>query len=138
LSPDSGAPEGETPEAGSPRAANLQRHTAGRIEVEVPAGATGALVLTEGYAPGWRATLRLKDGRTRSAAVLRANAAFQAVMVDPEVTSVEWRYVPASFRGGLYLCLAVISALIGATGVLRLGGPKAGAGKSSAEVGRHR
>jgi hypothetical protein len=112
LAPESGAPTGETPEASLPIAASLRRLTSGKIHVDAPRESTGLLVLSEGFAPGWRAALRLKDGRTRAATVLRANVAFQAVMVDPEVTSVEWRYLPGSFRGGLFLCLGAVLTLI--------------------------
>ncbi|MCP4663114.1 MAG: YfhO family protein, partial [bacterium] len=69
----------------------------------------GVLVFSEVFYPGWEAAI---DGET--APVLRANAAFSAVMIEPGEHEVIWRYVPRT----LYLGLAIT----GLTLVVLLGG----------------
>ncbi|MCP4653945.1 MAG: YfhO family protein, partial [bacterium] len=69
----------------------------------------GVLVFSEVFYPGWEAVI---DGET--APILRANAAFSAVMIEPGEHEVIWRYVPRT----LYLGLAIT----GLTLVVLLGG----------------
>lgn len=84
--------------------------------VEAVAGRDGYLVLGESWAPGWRAWV---DGR--AAPILRANSVHRAVAIPPGRHQVEFRYVPADFRLGLYVsgvALAVLlAAVVGRTGV---------------------
>ncbi|MBI4492481.1 MAG: YfhO family protein [Chloroflexi bacterium] len=96
--------------AGGPVPAQVERPQPEHLLARLDAAAPGYLVVTESWAPGWRATV---DGQP--VAVLRANYAFQAVPVPPGAHLVELRYEPRSFTLGLGLSLAslvVASALL--------------------------
>ncbi|MBI3911858.1 MAG: hypothetical protein HY320_13125 [Armatimonadetes bacterium] len=88
-----------------------ERPSPNRRRLRVRAAGLGLLILAEGWAPGWRARLRLADGQARTAPVLRANVAFQAVAVPAGETTVELTYAPASFRAGLFLAGLAVAAL---------------------------
>jgi len=66
----------------------------------VSAAADGWLVIPNVWDPGWSATI---DGR--SAPVLRANYAFQAIGVTAGETNVSLKFVPRGFYPGLALSL---------------------------------
>ena len=70
------------------------------IEVETEAARDGYLVVTEGFAPGWRATV---DGRP--APIVRANGLFRAVRVAAGRHRVTMRYRPPSIPIGVGLSL---------------------------------
>jgi hypothetical protein len=71
-----------------------------RIEVEVEAAATGVLVFSEVYYPGWRATV---DGEP--AALLRADYTLRGVCVPAGTHRVTLRFVPASLQIGAGISL---------------------------------
>ncbi|MCS6910742.1 MAG: YfhO family protein, partial [Anaerolineales bacterium] len=68
------------------------------LRVELPASGTQLLVVSEAYAPGWRAWV---DGQ--SAAVRAAHEALLAVTVPPGAHTVEFRYEPQSLAWGAVL-----------------------------------
>lgn len=78
----------------------------GMVRVQVHASANALLVLADQYFPGWRASV---DGKP--APVYAANYILRAVAVPAGHHTVEFRYVPATFRLGLYLSLAALSFL---------------------------
>jgi uncharacterized membrane protein YfhO len=90
-------------------------HSPTRIALGAHVARDGYLVLGETWAPGWRAWV---DGR--AAPVLRANVIHRALRLGPGRHRVEFRYVPAGFRLGLYGTGAALSVLL-ALSVARLG-----------------
>jgi len=78
-----------------------------RVAVEATAMGDGYLVLGESWAPGWRAWV---DGQPTP--ILRANLVHRAVKIAPGRHRIEFRYMPADFRLGLYLTCAALAALL--------------------------
>jgi hypothetical protein len=68
------------------------------LEIETESTAEGHLVVTEGFAPGWRARV---DGR--GTPVLRANTVFRSVRVPAGRHRVSLRYRPLSVMAGAAL-----------------------------------
>jgi hypothetical protein len=91
--------------------AELVRESAGRLAMTVDATAPGLLVVAEGHAPGWRATVTPEGGASTPTQVVRANTAFQGVPVPAGRFTVHLTYAPASFRVGLFLALFVVGVL---------------------------
>jgi hypothetical protein len=114
-SPASSSPASSSPRPGvsSVSAPVLRRLGPGRLGVRLTADQSGLLVVSEGYAPGWRARIRSARGAERQLPVLRANVAFLGVPLTGggDGDAVELRYEPASFRVGLFLCAAAFAAL---------------------------
>ncbi len=92
--------------------AELRRHSPGHVTAALMSPRPSLLVLVEGFAPGWKATLRTEDGVSRRVPVRRVNTAFQGVLVPEGLARVDWRYEPASFRVGLFIGLAALGALL--------------------------
>ena len=86
-----------------------------RVQMEVETAADGLLVLTDTYAPGWKALL---DGHPTSLYV--ADHAFRAVLVPDGIHQVEFVYEPASFWVGMVLSLLTIAILIPALLLFRM------------------
>ncbi|MFN3649978.1 MAG: YfhO family protein [Armatimonadota bacterium] len=92
--------------------AEITRRRPGRIVTRANSPQGGLLVLAEGYHPGWRAVIHPEGAATRPARVLRANVAFQGVMVPPGPVTVEWSFQPASYRVGLFAACAALAVLL--------------------------
>ncbi len=75
--------------------------------VAVESRCPGALVFSETYYPGWEARV---NGRRVS--LYRANAAFQAVWLEPGSHQVELRYIPRSLYWGVGISLLTLLVLI--------------------------
>ena len=88
--------------------AEVVRHTPDSVEIRVRARAPGLLVITETYAPAWRATL---DGREQR--VWLANGAFRGVRVPAGEHRLTLTYAPC------YLLLSVSLSIL-ALGCLAL------------------
>jgi hypothetical protein len=105
-------PEGEErrPRPGFRAEARLLEERPDRLRIAVDLDAPGHLVVLDGYAGGWRAQV---DGAP--APVLRANAAFRAVPLDPGRHVVDLSYRPRSvavgFAAGLVSLVAVLLIL---------------------------
>ncbi len=91
----------------------LERVAPGRISASVSTPDPALLVLAEGYAPGWKATVHREGEPVTSVPVVRANIGFQAVPVPAGNSQVEWRYRPESFRVGLFLTLTCLALALG-------------------------
>ena len=83
------------------------RRSSTRVSLQAQAAREGYLVLGETWAPGWHAWL---DGR--EVPVLRANVIHRALRLPAGPHRVEFRYVPAAFRLGLYGTAAALAVLL--------------------------
>jgi hypothetical protein len=83
--------------------ATLGRYQPEEVTVSVPASPGGILVLSDGWDPGWTATV---DGRP--APVLRVDEALRGVAVGPGAHRVEFRYQPHWPLEGLAATLLTI------------------------------
>ena len=106
------APAGwtEPPETPATAAAvHIVDYEPNRVRMEVETAAAGLLVLTDNYAPGWKALL---DGQATRVYV--ADHAFRAVVVPAGSHQVEFVYQPLSFRVGVAISLltAVTAMLV--------------------------
>lgn len=86
-----------------------------RLTLSVEAERGGLLVVSEVWAPGWRAAV---DGR--EVPVLRANTAFRAVEVPAGVHQLRFWYAPPAARWGSRLSAAALAALAVAAATLAL------------------
>ncbi|HEY7409247.1 MAG TPA: YfhO family protein [Vicinamibacteria bacterium] len=117
-------PAAVRPGAGAPGGtAEVVRRSANGLwlRAEVPAGGAYLLVL-EGYAPGWRATV---DGRP--APVLRANGLFRALWLDAGAHEVALRYRPRALLAGAVVTALTAAALLALCGARRAAAPGAAA-----------
>jgi len=75
------------PDQSAPRPVRLVSYGSQRVELEVPAGAPGLLVLTDAYFPGWRATVN-----GRAAPIMPTDVAFRGVMLSGDAATVVFTY----------------------------------------------
>ena len=102
-------PSGWTEAAGpldAEDAAHLRSAGSDEIELEVTATGVRLLVINQAFFPGWRAEI---DGRP--AAIVRANALVQGVVVPPGRHAVRLEYRPSSFRFGIALSLVALAGV---------------------------
>ena len=104
------APSGQ---AGPARPARLVSYGAQRVEVEVPPGEPGLLVLTDSYFPGWEATVNGKPAK-----VLATDVAFRGVLLGAGESHVVFSYHSPGGKLGWGIPLLAVCCLIG-TGVVR-------------------
>lgn len=83
------------------------------LAVRCDAAQGGWLVVTDAFAPGWRATV---GGQT--ARIVRANGAMRAVAVPAGRSEVRMRYEPFGFRAGCWLSVTSLLACGAALGWL--------------------
>lgn len=96
-------------------AVRIAERSATSIAVETDSECPGFLVLTEPFAPGWRATL---DGRPTP--ILPANGAFSAVFVPAGRHAVRRAYRPTALAAGAALsALTALGATVGARAARR-------------------
>lgn len=103
------------PTAGEPVAQSITHYSANEVLVDVRATEPSWLVLTDTFAPGWKAFARpLGSGQDQEQelAIARVAGNFRGVQVEGDVT-VRFKYTPNSVKIG-----AFISFLGGMTGVL--------------------
>jgi hypothetical protein len=116
-------------------APRVGRPEPGRIEVAVPAGHVGPVVVAETFDPGWRAVV---DGR--AARVEPHDGAFLAVATRPRERRVVLRYDPPEVRAALACTggAAMVVALMISGGLVPERGRKKGSGSWSASSRRVR
>jgi hypothetical protein len=86
--------------AGTGESVRFRSYEADRMSLDVSAGGTGLLVLSEVYYPGWRATVN-----GRPAAIQKVDGALRGVIVPGGLSRVQMEYVPVSFYVGAGLSL---------------------------------
>jgi hypothetical protein len=100
------------------REARIASYDSQRVEVDVPAGAPGLLVLTDAYYPGWRVTVN-----GRPAPILATDVAFRGVMLGDGAAEVVFSYQSPGGRLGWGIpLLAVLSVAAAALVRRRRGG----------------
>ena len=96
--------------------ASIAEYTNNHLTVQISATQAGWLVLSEGYYPGWLATV---DGTPAN--VYRADAVLRAVAVPAGKHRIEMTFLPISFVVGAIISgLALIGLLGGAVVVWRI------------------
>jgi hypothetical protein len=103
--------EGGQPMVSAPSASaatvKVKRYASNSLALEVDTPASGYLVLSDPYYPGWRARV---DGQATT--ILRANYAFRAIPVPAGAHQVTMHYRPASFLIGLGITVLTVILLI--------------------------
>ena len=95
--------------------AAIQRYHDHAVDVVVPLGTSGLLVLTDAFYPGWRVNL---DGVSSDG--FPVNLLFRGVWLPPKAKRVQWVYQPRSVMIGLWLSLFSLAALAAAACVSTL------------------
>jgi uncharacterized membrane protein YfhO len=93
----------------APGRAEVLEYSPDRVVVRVEAEQPGYLVLTDRWEEGWRARI---DGS--EAPVLRADAVFRAVPVQPGISTVSFTYQPPGVLLGTAVSLATAGLLVAA------------------------
>jgi hypothetical protein len=96
----------------SPSVIRITRYEPCQVEVEAEMTASGLLILSDTYYPGWKVTV---DGQPAS--LLRVNYALRGVYLPAGEHQVMLRFVPTSFWIGLTLTATVL--VLGAGFLLR-------------------
>jgi len=91
-----------------PEEACIVHYAPERVDIAVDVAAPGYLLLTDAHYPGWRAWV---DGR--EVEVIRADALFRAVKLEPGRHRVMFAFQPASVRVGSVVSLVALSGLLG-------------------------
>jgi hypothetical protein len=82
------------------------------VAIDATCGETCLLVLTDLDYPGWRVWI---DGRRRE--IVKTNAIFRGVWLEPGRHTVEFRFVPVTFWLGVALALAAVAGTVAIAGV---------------------
>lgn len=93
---------------------SLTRYLGDKVKIYSQLENNGVLVLTDTYYPGWRA---LVDGKETK--IFPADVAFRAIALPKGEHSVEFIYIPISFKIGLWCTLASIVVLVWAGNKIR-------------------
>lgn len=97
------------------QAATVERLGPGHLRAQVEAPVHSLLVLSEGFAPGWKATVQPAGGAAVRTPIRRTNVAFQGIVLPAGSYTVTWRYMPDSFRTGLFLAMLALTAVAAVT-----------------------
>jgi hypothetical protein len=90
--------------------ARVREYHANQVVVQADLEAPGWLVLTDAYAPGWRASANELAGATLELPIYRADSAFRAVYLPGGGHwTIAFTYEPTSFRAGVVI--SAISAM---------------------------
>jgi hypothetical protein len=90
-----------------PTALTVEDVGPGRVRIRLPGRhAAGLVRLADAAYPGWRVAV---DGREAPPMVV--DGAFRGVFVDASVSSVGWRYDPATWRIGVFISLIAMGIL---------------------------
>jgi hypothetical protein len=97
----------DRPGNASAERASVTRYEADEVRLDVTAGASGLLVLSEVYHPAWKAYI---DGRP--APIYRADHLLRAIPVPAGEHTVELRYESSSLRVGMAISLTASAVLV--------------------------
>ena len=76
------------------------------VEISADSPSAAYLVLTDTYFPGWKAFIGDLE-----VPILPADGAFRAIVAPPGQQKIFFRYMPVSFRMGLWITIASLLAL---------------------------
>jgi hypothetical protein len=86
--------------------AKIVRYSNNNVVIDASLDGSGILVLTDTFYPGWKVLVDGKESR-----ILQANHFFRGVQLSPGNHTVEFKYVPLSFKVGLAISLFTIIIL---------------------------
>jgi hypothetical protein len=87
--------------------AAIARYGNNQIQIKAQLSHPGILVLTDAYYPGWKVYINGNEGK-----ILRANYFFRAVELEAGSHTVEFIYLPFSFKLGLAISLFTAGFLV--------------------------
>ncbi|RLT52436.1 MAG: hypothetical protein DWI68_02225, partial [Chloroflexi bacterium] len=122
-----------------PQAAEITSYANSEVRIAVQVAAPAYLMLADSFAPGWRAYVQGAAGTAPiEVPVLRANANFRAVLLQPGAQSVRFKYSPDAVKlGGLLSFTAVMVWLLILSGSWWTHRPPAEAASGAARVARN-
>jgi hypothetical protein len=94
-------------ESGADDSVRFRSYGADEMSMDVNAGATGLLVLSEVYYPGWRATVNGERAEIRE-----VDGALRGLVVPKGASRVELEYVPLSYYAGAGLGVVTVGAVL--------------------------
>ncbi|MDQ1468569.1 MAG: hypothetical protein QOJ99_49 [Bryobacterales bacterium] len=100
-------PRSLEPVAGTDESVRFRSYEADRMAMDVNAGSTGLLILSEMYYPGWVATV---NGKT--AKIYQVDGALRGIAVSRGANRIELEYAPSSFRAGAALNLLTLGCVL--------------------------
>lgn len=90
---------------GSAETCRIVSYASDRVDLEATLFAEGVLVLSDSYAPGWRAEVSTDGGSYRPQPVLRTNRTMRGLHLSAGTHQIRYVYRPASFYVGGTLSL---------------------------------
>ncbi len=122
-----------------PQAAEITSYANSEVRIAVQVAAPAYLMLADSFAPGWRAYVQGAPGTAPvEVPVLRADANFRAVLLQPGAQSVRFKYSPDAVKlGGLLSFTAVMVWLLILSGSWWTHRPPVGAASGAARVARN-
>ena len=116
--------------------ASVAEYQPNRVTIKAVVDSPAYLVLTDAFFDGWQA----QNAAGRSLDVVRANAVFRGVLLEPGDHTITFSYRPVTFRLGGYLSFVgfVLTLLMGGyVAWQRLAGPARTDGSAAARVARN-
>ncbi|MCW5846140.1 MAG: flippase [Anaerolineae bacterium] len=105
-------PADTTPRPGDPQPADIDSAANNEVVVHAAVASPAWLILSDSYFPGWRAYVRpvgASEDAENETEIVRVNANFRGVPLEPGDWTVRFRYSPRSFQlGGLMSFMGVI------------------------------
>jgi hypothetical protein len=125
LAPEDAASISELPTSPPRAGIRIQRLSANRLQLDIPPGPGGLLILSENWMPGWQATL-VQDARgpisDQTLFTTRADVTLLGIMIPAGGGVIEVAYRPDSVRLGLGISLTTLLTLM-IVGIISLTNP---------------
>jgi hypothetical protein len=99
----------------NPAPVTVENASAGSVDLQVTLEQPGLVVITNAWYPGWKATV---DGRPET--VVRADAVFQGVYLQPGAHHVRLSFAPPIVRFGLLFACAGVALAVGLLAIDRI------------------
>lgn len=125
-------PPEHAPSPGARGTATLISETTDKLTFSVEADAPAVLLVTDAFAPGWKAWSTDTSGRKEKHEILRGNRILRAIPIPAGKRTLVMEYRPAAFTAGLWITLVSVPLLTGARVFLTLRGRRAAAPSATA------